>query len=101
MGGSLPEVGIVLYPGAQMAAVLGMTDLFGVAEQQARQKSGQKHGPLLRVSHWSKPAPDQALQRVFDTAPGMAGEPTVLILPPALGEPISREQAAQYADWLR
>jgi transcriptional regulator GlxA family with amidase domain len=101
MSSSLPEVGIVLYPGAQMAAVLGMTDLFGVAEQQARQKSGDKAGPLLRVSHWSNPAPDQAPQRVFDTAPGMAGEPTVLILPPALGEPISREQAARYARWLR
>lgn len=95
------EIGIVLYPGAQMAAVLGMTDLFGVAEDVARQKSGHTRGPLLRVSHWNKPTPDGPPQRVFDTAPGSAGEPTVLILPPALGELISREHATAYADWLR
>jgi len=29
--GGMSEIGIVLYPGAQMAAVHGLTDLFSVA----------------------------------------------------------------------
>lgn len=100
-GDAVSEIGIVFYPGAQMAAVLGMTDLFGVAENLARQKQTGKPATGLRISHWSRPAPDEDPRRVFDTSPGSAGEPTVLILPPALGEPISREEAAQYASWLR
>ncbi len=32
------EFGILIYPGAQMAAVLGLTDLFAVADQLARTK---------------------------------------------------------------
>jgi transcriptional regulator GlxA family with amidase domain len=95
------EIGILLYPGVQMAAVLGLTDLFGVADRLAREKSRNPGSPLLRVSHWQREGDAEAPARVFDTAPGAEGVPTVLILPPALGDPISRETAALYADWLR
>lgn len=95
------EIGIVLYPGAQMAAVLGLTDLFAVADRQAREKRRDQNTPLLRASHWQRPAQEEAPLRVFDTMPGAAGMPTVLILPPALGDHLSRETAALYADWLR
>jgi len=95
------EIGIVLYPGVQMAAVLGLTDLFGVADRLAKAKCQDQNTPLLRVSHWQAEAQDEAPVRVFDTAPSAAGAPTVLILPPALGDQLSRETAALYADWLR
>ncbi len=42
----------MLYPGVQMAAVLGMTDLFTVADGLARKKRPNREAPLLRVSHW-------------------------------------------------
>lgn len=96
-----PEIGLVRYPGAQMAAVLGMTDLFGVAADKARQKEAASGAAGLRVSHWSKLQEEGSPHRVFDTHPGAAGNPTVLILPPALGELIGPEQASEYADWLR
>ena len=37
------EIGIVHYPGVQVACILGLTDLFGVASTIARdqQRSGQ------------------------------------------------------------
>ena len=95
------EIGIVLYPGVQMAAVLGLTDLFGVADLLARKKRHDQNTPLLRVSHWGREGRAETPVRVFDTAPGGEGAPTVLILPPALGDPISRETAALYGDWLR
>ena len=34
--GGPAEIGIVIYPGVQMAAVLGMTDLLAVADGLAR-----------------------------------------------------------------
>lgn len=95
------EIGVVLYPGVQMAAVLGLTDLFSVADRIAREKPQHRDTPLLRVSHWQKEDQAEAPARVFDTLAGAKGVPTVLILPPALGDPVSRETAALYADWLR
>jgi len=95
------EIGIVLFPGAQMAAVLGLTDLFGVADRLARGKRQDGGAPLLRVSHWQSQAREVAPVRVFDTVPSEEGVPTVLILPPALGDPVSQEAAILYADWLR
>jgi transcriptional regulator GlxA family with amidase domain len=95
------EIGILIYPGAQMAAVLGLTDFFGVADRLARTKSPDRDVPFLRVSHWGVGNPDNSPHRVFDTWPDQEGEPTVLLLPPALGDPIPPETAATYAAWLR
>ena len=91
----------MLYPGVQMASVLGLTDLFSVADRQARAKRKGPATPLLRVTHWQSERPDEPPKRVFDTVEGAAGAPAVLILPPALGDPISREAAGRYAAWLR
>src|SRR6267154_6883103 len=52
MSGIAPhEIGIVHYPGAQVACILGLTDLFGVASKIAldQRRSGQSP---LRVTHW-------------------------------------------------
>lgn len=95
------EVGLVLYPRAQMAAVLGMTDLLGFADGLARQKHQSRDLPLLRVSHWRNDGQQETPVRVFDTAPEARGQPTVLVLPPALGAPVSRETATVFAAWLR
>ena len=45
-----PEIGLALYPQAQLAAVHGLTDLFGVADRLTRERLGGCE-PLLRVSH--------------------------------------------------
>jgi transcriptional regulator GlxA family with amidase domain len=49
------EIGIVIYPGAQLAAVHGLTDLFAIADRLATARSGGK-GPALRVTHWQTDA---------------------------------------------
>lgn len=84
-----------------MAAVLGLTDLLGVADEVARKKRHDVESPILRVTHWRKDTPDETPDRVFDTVPGAEGTPAVLVLPPAFGDPISRETASRYATWLR
>jgi len=94
------EIGLVLYPGAQQASVLGLTDLFGTASRIAAAHQGQR-AAALRVSHWQQDTADGAPVRVFDTGASGASVLTALILPPSLAEPVGEFQAAGLADWLR
>jgi transcriptional regulator GlxA family with amidase domain len=96
------EIGLVLYPGVQEAAVLGLTDLFLLANRLAEERS--LDAVRLRVSHWR--LQEDAVIRVFDSEPGDSkpgpGDgPVMVILPPTLLDPIAREAAAPYAGWLR
>jgi hypothetical protein len=62
------EIGIVHYPGAQVACILGLTDLFGVASTIAldQRRSGQSP---LRDTHWQPLHCDAAnLSCVYDSA---------------------------------
>lgn len=93
------EIGLVLYPGAQQAAVLGLTDLLTAAVSKAA-KHGQEQSPL-RISHWQLENKDGPPTRVFDTAPDAPSELTVLLLPPSMEPPLSPEHAAPLGDWLR
>lgn len=89
------EIAILIYPDAQQSAVLAMTDLFVISNQF----SGPKPSPALRVSHWRLDA-NLRPYRVFDTKPEKAGLPDVIILPPALGSPITACSAVPYVAWL-
>jgi len=96
------EIGLVIYPGVQQAAVLGLTDLFMLADQMAQARSIQ--APRLRISHWQ--LQEDAVIRSFDSEPAsrvprLDSGPAMVILPPTLGQPIAREAAAPYAEWLR
>ncbi|WP_105434894.1 GlxA family transcriptional regulator [Neorhizobium tomejilense] len=101
MADGVAEIGIVNFPGAQMAAVLGMTDLFVTAEQLAQRAGEPRKGARLRVSRWESLSGAASPIRVFDTGPDGKGAPDVLVLPPGLGEPVKREDAVLYAEWLR
>lgn len=81
MARSVTELGVVLYPGVQQAAVLGITDLLQTAHDLA-QKVGEDAG-LLRMTHWSLEG-SEGPKRVFDTLPDNTECPSVLILPPSL-----------------
>jgi len=78
------EIGIVHYPGAQMACILGLTDLFGVASTIAldQRRSGQSP---LRVTHW-KPIHCGAanLSCVYDSAQRGSPKPRTLVIPPTM-----------------
>src|SRR5258708_13512442 len=78
------EIGIGHYPGAQMACILGLTDLFGVASTIAldQRRSGQSP---LRVTHW-QPLHSRAanLSCVYDSAPRGSPKPLTLIIPPTM-----------------
>lgn len=94
------EIGIVLYPGVQQAAVFGLTDLFSVATRYAAVHGAQDRR-ILRVTHLQLEGSPGSPRRAFDSAPGTSSELAVLILPPSLDSTISPEQALPFNDWLR
>ncbi|HDS1367947.1 TPA: GlxA family transcriptional regulator [Stenotrophomonas maltophilia] len=94
------EIGLVIYPGAQQAAVLGLTDLFCVANNI--EASYRKQPDLaLRVTHWQQEKPNAPPVRVFDNGANPSSVLSALILPPTLGEPTSVSLAPDWTAWLR
>jgi transcriptional regulator GlxA family with amidase domain len=83
-GTPVHEVGIVNYPGAQVACILGLTDFFGIASTIALGQwvPGQT---ALRVTHWKAiDSFDANLSCVFDSAPRGKPRPHTLIIPPTM-----------------
>jgi transcriptional regulator GlxA family with amidase domain len=93
------EIGIVAFPGSQLAAIHGLIDMFGVADRYAAQHY-QENRPFLKVSQWRFEKPGRALVRSPEFEAGEESSPAVLLMPPRLGEPISEEEAAPFVDWL-
>src|SRR5882672_8495044 len=95
------EIGIVLYPGAQLACILGLTDLFSIAAKIAldQRRSGQSR---LRVTHW-RPLHGNAanLSCVYDSAPRGSPKPRTLIIPPTMVNLPDPEVPAGVVSWVR
>ncbi len=94
------EIGLVLYPGAQQAAVLGLTDLFRVANRMASSRLRQSEPPL-RVTHWQQNTTDAAPVRIFDSGSGEPSLLSALILPPTLNESVGSDELLPLTAWLR
>ncbi|NAW12340.1 GlxA family transcriptional regulator [Halomonas icarae] len=93
------EIGLVLYPGAQQAAVLGLTDLFCVASRMASSRL-QNAAPPLRVTHWHQRVADTPPVCIFNSAPSVPSLLSALILPPTLNEPLEQDKASALSKWL-
>ncbi len=100
------HIGVLIYPHAQMSAVLGLTDLFAVGERLARARLGSdvaSERALLRVSHLHvSPTGEVAHVKEPD---GEGADARVrldaLILPPSLGTPPEGEWTPGLNLWLR
>jgi len=90
------EVGIMLYRGCQSAMVHGLTDMLMTASDFSAARGGQ----TLRLSHWSH---DEAggFGRSFDSHPGAEGVAGFIVTPGRLSGPVTAEEAAPFARWLR
>lgn len=93
------EIGLLVYPGAQMAAVHGLTDLFSIANR-LRDDLGALERPLLRVSHWSEGG-DGKLVAQFDSHPDDHHMLRVMIIPPSLTQAPSPALLERYCENLR
>ncbi|MCR9283188.1 MAG: GlxA family transcriptional regulator [Rhodobacteraceae bacterium] len=88
------RIGIVLYPGSQRSAAMGLEDLFHIAMRLT--PAAEAGAPVLRA---------RMIEAGADKCQGLLeapGDPChVLILPPSLETPISTGAAAPIAGWLR
>lgn len=92
------EIGILLYPGVQMSAVLGLTDLFLIADGIFGATAAV---PRMWVRHLSvKDGSPRDVYSSVDAANGPS-QFDVMILPPSLAPPIGAKAAAPFANWLR
>jgi transcriptional regulator GlxA family with amidase domain len=98
--GGLIEVGILLYSGVQMSAVLGLTDLFGVANRLSAEHGGTNPREL-RISHWQlRNNENLELGRVFDTHQQQPRKLVGLILPPSLDSDPQGGTSPQLQRWV-
>ncbi|MCU0072150.1 GlxA family transcriptional regulator [Pseudomonas koreensis] len=93
------ELGVLIYPGAQMAAVHGLTDLFGVANRIAAEHQAAQL-PLLRISHWQVDG-DQPPVRVYDSLPGTENGLLAVLIPPSIAGFSAAQMPAGLIPWLR
>jgi transcriptional regulator GlxA family with amidase domain len=93
------DLGVLIYPGAQMAAVHGLTDLFAVANGIAAEHQTARL-PLLRVSHWQVAA-DQSPVRVYDSHPGTESQLLAVLIPPSIGGFSAAQMPSGLLPWLR
>lgn len=91
------EIGLLIYPEVHMATVLGLTDLFNLSNKNKQ----DAQFPTLKVSHWQFDCITQKVIRINETYPKLHTEPSIIILPPSLADPISIQLAQTYIPWLR
>lgn len=96
--GEIFEIGILVYPGAQMAAVYGLTDLFSVANRLASDLGLAQRAPL-RVCHWQDDA--NGVLSVSQDSHQLPGyQPRVMIVPPSLTQEPTAELLERYRQQL-
>lgn len=96
---AVAELGVLIYPGAQMAAVHGLTDLFGVADRIAVEHQTVQL-PRLRVSHWQVEN-EQAPVRVYDSHPAEETGLLAVLIPPSIAGFSAEQASAGLLQWLR
>ncbi|WP_277937809.1 GlxA family transcriptional regulator [Xanthomonas vesicatoria] len=94
------EIGVVLYADVQQAAVLGLTDLFTVANRLAGMR-GTAQGAAIRVTHWQQATPTAVPSFVFESDTHVGARLCALILPPSLVDVPDEQRNAGLIDWLR
>jgi transcriptional regulator GlxA family with amidase domain len=93
------ELGVLIYPGAQMAAVHGLTDLFAVANRIAAEHQAAQL-PVLRVSHWQVEG-DQPPTRTYASHAGDDRALLAVLIPPSIGGFSAAQAPASLMQWLR
>lgn len=91
------QIGIVVYPGVQLAAVHGLTDLFAIAARVNRDAGRTS----LSVSHWEAGGRTaQNVKCIYRSSDEADPRPDVLIVPPTLNALPDADVLAGIAQWL-
>jgi transcriptional regulator GlxA family with amidase domain len=91
---SVAEIGLLIYPDCQLAAIYGLSDLFQIASNWAGDKLR-----YIRVSHWQATA--AGIDCIWDSHPGTAHQLAYIIAPPSIAMPERMAPAPVAAQWMR
>jgi transcriptional regulator GlxA family with amidase domain len=91
---AMPEIGILAYPGAHEAAMLGMTDLFTIAGRFSKMGAAGH----VKIHRWLL-SDDGRVIRDGDAANSVP--PDILVIPGRLSGPLTSREAAPFRSWLR
>lgn len=88
------EIGLLIYPDCQLAAIHGLTDLFRIAGEWTGEPPR-----AIRVSHWQ--ASEAGVEPVWDSHPGKAHRLSHVIAPPSLIMPDRMAPVPNAAQWMK
>lgn len=93
------EIGLMIYPGAQLAAAYGLSDLFSIANRMTLQAGGDS-SIGLRISHWQLLNNEMVCS--YDSHPDSQHKLSVIIVLPSLEEVSSQAMISdKMAAWLK
>lgn len=93
------EIGLLIYPDAQLAAVYGLTDLFRIAGDVTA-SSDDGDPAAIRVTHWRQADDGAGVTCTYDSHPGTPHKPSHLIAPPSLVMPGKMQSMRGFATWM-
>lgn len=94
------EIGLLVYPDCQLAAVYGLTDMFRIAADWAVNISGENRQRAIRVSHWQIDPQANTMACVWDSHPDTPHRLSYVIAPPSLVVPAKMAPMKVPADWM-
>ncbi|WP_102222903.1 GlxA family transcriptional regulator [Acidimangrovimonas sediminis] len=97
----IAEIGLLIYPDCQLAAVYGLTDLFRIAGDRTSQEVAAGAEREIRVSHWQVGAPGDEVACVWDSHPGTPHRLSYAIAPPSIIMPDRMAPMRAAADWMK
>ena len=95
------QIGLLIYPECQLAAVHGLTDLFRIAGEWASQGAGGGAAPYVRVSHWTASEDEGRVACTWDSHPGARHALTHVLAPPSLIAPDRMRPMPVSAAWMK
>ena len=95
------QVGLLIYPDCQLAAVHGLTDLFRIAGEWAAKAAGEGPAPFIRVSHWTASEDEGRVACTWDSHPGAPHALTHVLAPPSLVMPERMQPMPASAAWMK
>nr|CAD6436520.1 GlxA family transcriptional regulator [Rhizobium sp. Q54] len=90
------EVGLLIYPGCQLSAIYGLTDLFRIASEWSPQDADPKR--VIRVSHWQEL--ETGMSCVWDSHPERPHHLGFAIAPPSIIMPAQMPPMPAAAAWM-
>ncbi len=93
------EIGLLIYPDCQLAAVYGLTDLFRIAGEWAGRGADTAANRAIRVSHWQ--VDNDGVACVWDSHPGPTHMLTHIIAPPSIVMPQKMRPMPVAAKWMQ